>query len=86
MKKNIVVYYNQSVKMKAQFAKQTTEAKKNKLVKDFVDYLRSEGLTNIEIQTVLNIEHSMEAQGNRQMISANADYKAAVAKALGEKK
>jgi ADP-dependent phosphofructokinase/glucokinase len=86
MKKDISVYYDQSIKMKAQFAKQTTEAGKNKLVKDFVDFLRSEGLANTEIQTVLNIELIMDSQGNRQMISANADYKAAVAKALGETK
>ena len=59
---------------------------KQRLVKDFVDFLRREGLNDSEIQQVLNIELMLDSQGNRQMISANADYKAAVAKALGVKK
>jgi ADP-dependent phosphofructokinase/glucokinase len=86
MEKKISVYYDRSIKMKAEFAKKSTETDKNKLVKDFVDFLRREGLNDSEIQQVLNIELMLDSQGNRQMISANADYKAAVAKALGVKK
>jgi len=69
--------------MKAKFAKTPTQTEKYALVNDFVVFLREEGLSDSEITTVLNIELIMESQGNRQMISANADYKAAVAKALG---
>ena len=84
--KNLASYYSQSIKMKAEFAKKSTEVEKNKLVAEFVESLRREGLNDDEIKTVLNIERLTEAQNSRQMISAREDYKAAVAKALGRTK
>lgn len=77
---------NASVAMKAEFAKLSSQQEKDALVANFVRTLKNLNLTEDEIKRVLNTELVMDSQSNRVMISQTAAYKAAVAKALGERK
>lgn len=86
MQRDLSIYYNRSIKMKQRFAQARSSVEEEAIVQAFVDSLQEEGLSSDEIKKVLNIELVLDSQNNRQMISNNAAYKAAVAKALGEKK
>lgn len=77
------LYYSDSIAMKAEFAKLSTQQEKDALVATFIKKLRNQGLSKDEIESILNIELVTESQGNRVMISQTAAYKAALAKALG---
>jgi hypothetical protein len=76
----------ESIAMKAEFAKLPTQQERDVLVADFVSKLKQHGLTTDEIKSVLNIELVTGSQSSRVFISQTTAYKAAVAKALGEKK
>jgi len=86
MPRDLSSYYNRSIKMKQRFAKASSNVEAEAIVQAFVDILKEDGLSSDEIKDILNIELLLDSQNNRQMISNNAAYKAAVAKALGEKK
>lgn len=86
MQRDLSIYYNRSIKMKQRFAQARSSVEEEAIVQAFVVSLQEEGLSSDEIKKVLNIELLLDSQNNRQMISNNAAYKAAVAKALGEKK
>lgn len=86
MQRDLKPYYNPSIKMKQRFAVAKSVAEEEAIVKAFIDVLQEDGLTVEEIHKVLNIELLFDSQNNCQMISNNTAYKAAVAKALGNKK
>ncbi|MDP8162382.1 hypothetical protein QJU89_02365 [Pasteurella skyensis] len=77
--------YSQRVfRMKDNFINAKSQSDKNKIVQDFVDELRAEGISDEDIKKVLNIELCLESQGNRIMISNDKTYQDAVRKALGK--
>lgn len=80
------LYYNESIALKFEFAKLSTQQEKEALVAAFVERLRNLGLSEDVIKSILNVELVTESQGNRVMISQTAAYKAALAKALGTKR
>lgn len=80
-------YFNdESIAMKAKFEQLKTQHERDVLVAKFVFRLKQYGLTTEEIKSVLNVEVVNESQCSRAFISQTEAFKAAVAKALGEKR
>lgn len=79
-------YFSECEMMKKKFFEENNQGLRENIIKEFVIYLLKQGLSVKDIETVLNFENLLEAQGNTQMISNNKSYKEAVAKVLGENK
>lgn len=77
---------NDSIVMKEEFARLSSQQDKDALVANFVKMLEDLNLTKDEMNSILNTELVMDSQSNKVMISQTVAYKAAVAKVLGEAK
>lgn len=79
-------YFDLCIAMRKKFQKANSIEEQESIIKEFIDKLKDDNLSNDDIIKILNYEAIMESQGNREMISNNSMYQAAIAKALGNNK